>query len=63
MDYILKSGLSDQIKMRKVFDGACRANGIVLSVQQQIAILTKFVGDAKTGGLLVEVPEEENGKE
>ncbi|KKK69899.1 hypothetical protein LCGC14_2929400, partial [marine sediment metagenome] len=59
----LKDGVSDQLKMRKVFDKACSDNGIVLSVSQQVAILTSFVQNAKTDGLLVEIPTEGNGKE
>jgi len=63
MDYLLKAGLFEMIKLRKIFSDACRANGINVSNKQQVGILTKFIEDAQTAGLLVEVPAAGNGKE
>ena len=63
MDYILKGGLSDQLKMSQVFGEVCAGEGVDLSVMQQITILKKFIERALTAGVIKEVPTEGNGKE
>ena len=57
MNYILKADLFEMIELRKIFSEACQANGLNLSNKQQTAILTKFIEDAQTAGLLVEITE------